>query len=139
MMPCRFGPSLLSPCRSVWQVRQALLNRSCPESGSLSWAMAGCAASVSTAARSIRGTAVIWASSQGHSKERTAIARVPASTDRAHRDPRAGLHLPQRLHVAHRRGKDVARARQPRLVALRDRRAAEADGDAMAIRPVRDL
>ena len=58
---------------------------------------------------------------------------------RRHLDLGAGLHLGERLHVAKRPRPDVARAREPGLIALRDRRAAETNGDGVAIRPVGDL
>ena len=66
----------------------------------------------------------------------------PAPPDQpSGRDPDLGTrpHFRQRLHVAQRLGEDVARARQPAFVALRDRRAAEADRDGRAFRPIGDL
>jgi hypothetical protein len=56
-----------------------------------------------------------------------------------HLDLGAGLYLGERLHIAERPRPDVARAREPGLIALRNRRAAEADGDGVAIWPVGDL
>src|SRR5689334_17417206 len=51
----------------------------------------------------------------------------------------ARAHVRERPHVAERLGENVARARQPGFLAARDRRPAEADRDAMAVRPIGDL
>src|SRR5262249_30232719 len=59
--------------------------------------------------------------------------------DLRHRHLGAHLDRRERRHVAERLGEDVARARQPRLAAPGDRRAAEADGDCRTVGPVGDL
>ena len=61
------------------------------------------------------------------------------SIGRRYLDLRAGAHFGERLHVAERLRPDIARAGEPRLVALGDRRAAETDGDGVAVRPIGDL
>lgn len=56
-----------------------------------------------------------------------------------HRDRLAAADRSKLLHVGDRPAEDVAGARQPRLAALGDRRAAEADGDRIAVGPEGDL
>ncbi len=50
-------------------------------------------------------------------------------------DRRTGAHRAQRGHVVERPAPDVARAGEPAFVSARDRRAAEADRDGVAVRP----
>src|ERR1700730_12327956 len=57
----------------------------------------------------------------------------------AHLHLGARLHGRKRLYVAECAGEHVARAREPRFVALADRGAAEADGDRRAVGAIRDL
>src|SRR5579859_4830029 len=59
--------------------------------------------------------------------------------NRAHLDLRPGAHLGERFHVADGLCPHVARAREPRFVRFRDRGAAIAYGDGVAVRPVGDL
>src|SRR4029079_2331018 len=54
-------------------------------------------------------------------------------------DPGSGANLLQRLHVAERLGENITWARQPAFVALGNWRAAEANGDGGAFRPIGDL
>src|SRR5579875_1945123 len=51
------------------------------------------------------------------------------SGDEAHHDGAARLDLRELPHIRERTGKDIAPTRKPRLVALGDGRAPEADGD----------
>src|SRR5438876_617477 len=82
--------------------------------------------------------------SHGTSALRLIATSACRSTRRAlgeerHFDAGTGAHAGKRLHVAKRLGKNIARAREPRLVALRDRRAAETERDALAVGPIGDL
>src|SRR5215475_2677265 len=66
-------------------------------------------------------------------------SRCAALVDQSHVDLRTRLHLRQRLHVADGLGEDVAWTRQPRFITAADRRAAEAERDRVAVRPICDL
>src|SRR5262249_36996252 len=68
-------------------------------------------------------------------RPRTAVALV----DLADFDFDAGLYLGQDLHAADGLGEDIARACEPCLVALGDRRAAEGGGDRRPLRPIGDF
>jgi hypothetical protein len=72
-------------------------------------------------------------------QRQSAAALESILIDRAHLDLRPGAHFGEHLHVAERFRPDVAGARQPRLVRLRNRRAAETDGNGVAVRPIGDL
>src|SRR5262245_59809833 len=90
---------------------------------------------------SSRGTPAItspvdYAESPNPSAFRTIFGRPSRLFKHPHLDLRSGLDLCKGLHVAESLRKNVARARQPRLVSLADRRAPEAERDCRPLGPI---